>query len=103
MPFDDEPEFPQSLSEGDGRVRLDWGDRYCGEASLAVSPPQRFLAEIPSWEYLIAEHPEPGQFRYLRFAWKQPRGDGVMIELAADGKWPQADESQYHYFSGKNE
>ncbi len=100
--FDDDPEFLRLLTEGDGRVRLDWEDRHCGNASLAVSPPQRFSARIPSWEYQVTEHPEPGQFRYLRFAWKQPRGDGLMIELAADGQWPQADESQHRYYSGNN-
>jgi hypothetical protein len=100
--FDDDPQFLRLLTEGHGPARLDWEDPHCGDASLAVSPPQRFSARIPGWEYQIAEHPEPGQYRYLRFAWKQPRGDGLMIELAADGQWPQADESQRRYYSGKN-
>ncbi len=102
MLFDDDPEFVKLLTEGSGRIRLEREDRHQGDVSLAVSPPQRFSAKIPGWEYPITEHPEPGQFRYLQFAWKQPRGDGVMIELAADGQWPQAGEARQRYFSGKN-
>ena len=29
-------------------------------------------------------------------------GQGVMIELAADGKWPPADKPLRRYYSGKN-
>ncbi len=102
MLFDDDPGFMSLLTEGDGQVRLEGNDRHRGDVSLVVSPPQRFSARIPGWDYQITEHPEPGQFRYLRFAWKQPLGDGVMIELAADGQWPQPGESRQRYFSGKN-
>ncbi len=102
MLFDDDPGFVELLSEGSGRARLEAADRHSGGVSLAVSPPQRFSARIPGWGYQITEHPEPGQFRYLRFAWKQPAGDGVMLELAADGSWPAAGQSRQRYYSGKN-
>jgi putative heme-binding domain-containing protein len=100
--FDDDPGFAELLNEGAGQTRVEWEDRYQGHLCLAVSPPQRFSPRIAGWEYEIRERPEPGQFRYLRFAWKQATGDGVMIELAAAGRWPAADESRLRYFSGRN-
>ncbi len=36
------------------------------------------------------ENPGKGEFRYLWFAWKPSGGEGIMIELAADGRWPRA-------------
>ncbi|NQT38050.1 MAG: HEAT repeat domain-containing protein [Planctomycetes bacterium] len=100
--FDDEAGFLDVLTEGEGRLRLERADPYAGSLSLAVTPPQRFSARIAGWQYRITENPGPGEFRYLRFAWKQRTGDGVMIELAADGQWPSADQSRRRYFSGKN-
>lgn len=100
--FDDDVQFPRLLNEGDGTARLVSGDRYRGAAALAVRPPQKYSAAIPGWQFHIAEHPGPGEYRYLRFAWKQEHGDGVMLELAADGVWPAADSPRQRYFSGHN-
>ncbi|MHB8973898.1 MAG: PVC-type heme-binding CxxCH protein [Pirellulaceae bacterium] len=101
--FDDDPKFPLLLTEGDGVARLVTDDRYRGAASLAIRPPQRFSAAIPGWQYPIAEKPGSGEYRYLRFAWKQADGNGVMLELATDGQWPAADVSRQRYYSGRNE
>jgi putative heme-binding domain-containing protein len=100
--FDDDPGFVDLLTEGAGTACLETADYHRGKAALAVSPPQRFSAKIPGWAYRIRERPEPGEFRYLRFAWKLAAGDGVMIELAADGNWPAAHDSRWRYYSGKN-
>jgi len=100
--FDDDAQFPLLLNEGDGDVRVVTRDAHRGAAALAVQPPQRFSAAIPGWQFRIAEHPGPGEYRYLRFAWKQEQGEGVMLELAADGVWPAADVSTHRYYSGTN-
>ena len=102
MLFDDDPAFIALLREGKGQARLESNDPFSGKAALAVTPPQRFSASIPDWQYRIAENPGPGEFRYLRFAWKQQHGHGVMLELAADGHWPPADQARHRYYSGKN-
>src|SRR5262249_2503640 len=39
---------------------------------------------------------------YLRFAWKSLGAQGVMLELAADGAWPPANQAVRRYYSGKN-
>ncbi len=100
--FDDEPQLVQMLTSGSGSARLEPTDHFSGGASLAVTPPQRFHERIPGWEYRIAENPAPGQFRYIRFAWKSRAGEGVMIELAADGAWPPANQPLRRYYSGRN-
>ena len=74
---------------------------HSGSAYLAVTPPQRFSPRIPEWSFPIRQHPQPGEYRYLRFAWRG-EGHAVMIELAADGRWPPADKPLRRYYSGRN-
>jgi putative heme-binding domain-containing protein len=100
--FEDDPAFVQALVSGDGTVSLSTDDRHSGTAALKVTPPQRFNLRITNWEYKITAAPAPGEYRYLRLAWKSHRGEGVMVELAGDGRWPPADKAQWRYYSGKN-
>ena len=99
--FEDQASLVEALNQGSGTVRLRTEGPYSGKACLAVTPPQRFSPRIPDWGYRITQNPGPGEFRYLRFAWKS-RGDGIMMELAADGAWPGATEAVRRYYSGKN-
>jgi hypothetical protein len=69
---------------------------------LRVTPPQRFSAQIPGWNYRITEKPGPGEYRYLRLAWKTPEGSGVLLELADGGRWPDAEKPRCRIYSGKN-
>jgi hypothetical protein len=100
--FDDEGAFVAALKEGEGTATLTTEDKFTGKACLRVTPPQRFAARIPGWNYRIVEKPGPGEYRYLRLAWKTPEGSGVMVELANDGRWPAADEAHCRFYSGKN-
>lgn len=100
--FDDDRAFAEQLTEGDGAATLVTDDRHCGTAALRVTPPQRHSPRLPGWDYHIAENPQPGEFRCLRFAWKSPQAHGIMLELAADGQWPPAEQPLRRYFCGKN-
>lgn len=100
--FEDEPELVAALKEGGGQVALSTTDRFSGQAALRVSPPQRHSPRIAGWHHRIVEKPEPGQYRYLRFAWKSAGAYGIMLELAAGGAWPPADKPLRRYYSGKN-
>jgi putative membrane-bound dehydrogenase-like protein len=100
--FDDDPGFVDLLDQGEGRAVLETADRFAGNAALRIAPPQRWSLRIPGWQYPIVEHPAPGEYRYLRFAWKTCGGQGVMIELAGDGNWPPADKPLWRYYSGRN-
>jgi putative heme-binding domain-containing protein len=100
--FEDDSAFTEILNEGQGKARMELGDKFSGAASLRMAPLQRSNARIPGWQYRIAENPGPGEFRYFRFAWKSLGGHGVMIELAGDGQWPPAEKPIWRYCAGKN-
>jgi putative membrane-bound dehydrogenase-like protein len=100
--FDDERSFADLLTEGDGTARIALDQPLSGDACLVVTPPQRWNLRIPGWQYRITENPGPDEYRYMRFAWKCPGGQGVMIELAGDGRWPPAEKPLRRYYAGKN-
>jgi putative heme-binding domain-containing protein len=102
MLFDEDPALLPLLNEGEGKVSIDTAERFAGAVSLRVVPLQRSRARIPGWQYRIVENPEPGEYRYLRYAWKSRGGHGVMIELAGDGKWPPAEKPLWRYYAGRN-
>jgi hypothetical protein len=91
---DVEPQFFARLNndgslDGSG-VGYELRDVYSGAASVRVTPHQRFCSKLPGWNFEIAEQPVPGQFRYIRFAWKRIGGDGIMIQLHnSTGSWNQ--------------
>jgi hypothetical protein len=43
---------------------------------------------IPNWDFEIAEKPEPGQYRYLRFAWKATSANTTGMSLLLGRTWP---------------
>ncbi len=85
--FEDERNFAARLTEGGGQVTVNEDDRYSGLMSLQVTPDQRFRTQLPGLDVAIKEHPGPGEYRYLRFAWKKPAGKNVMLQLHANGNW----------------
>ena len=85
--FEDEPGFPAILHEGGGKISLETADRYAGTAALRIAGDQRFRAKMPGWGFTIAEKPGPGQFRYLRFAWRKQGGNNIALQLNANNKW----------------
>ena len=100
--FDDEPSFVKALIDGNGTATLITTDKLSGQASLRITPLQRHSRSVAGWKFRIVEHPKPGEFRYLRFAWKSVGAKGVLIELAASGAWPSAKSPLRRYASGQN-
>jgi putative heme-binding domain-containing protein len=100
--FDDSPAFAGLLTEGGGSVTVVTGDKHSGSASLRITPLQRHSKRIPGWAFRIRENPGPGEYRYLRLAWKAPQAAGVMVELADNGAWPSSGSPERRYYSGKN-
>jgi putative membrane-bound dehydrogenase-like protein len=100
--FDGDRALVKALNEGEGTASLAAEEPFAGKASLRVTPSQRFAARIPGWSYRIVEEPGPGEYRYLRLAWKTPAGAGVMVELADKGAWPPADSARGRLYSGAN-
>lgn len=100
--FDDDSAFVKLLDTGSGTASLATEDVHSGKVALVITPPQRYSHRIPGWSFPIVERPGPGEFRYLRLAWKTRGADGVMLELAADGGWPAPGDPVRRYYSGKN-
>ena len=71
--------------DGDGDVRLVDEGAWSGASALRVEAAMRIARNVPGWGYRIAENPQPGEFRYLRFAWKLERGETAMVALADQG------------------
>ena len=100
--FDDQPQFLAALASGNGKSRLFAEGAFGGQAALGITPLQRDGVKIPGWNFEIRKQPQPGEYRYLRLAWKK-RGEGsVMIELAANGAWPDAKVAKGRYVAGPN-
>ena len=85
--FEDEADFPAILNEGGGQIALETGDRYAGTSAIRITGDQRFRAKMPGWGFTIAEKPGPGQFRYIRFAWRKQGGDNILLQMNANGAW----------------
>lgn len=100
--FEDQPQFLAALGSGNGKGRMVTEEAFAGSAALGMTPLQQDGVKIPGWNFQIREQPQPGEFRFLRLAWKK-RGEGsVMIELAADGHWPDAKVAKGRYVAGPN-
>jgi hypothetical protein len=61
---------------------------------------------LPNLGVKIRENPGPGEYRYIRFAWKKAQGNAICLQLAHDGKFGPGDSSRegakfrYHAGSG---
>ena len=53
-----------------------------GQTGPTWVPP--FGHVVPNWDFEIAENPQPGQYRYLQFAWKalSPQTRGISLRVA---------------------
>ncbi len=85
--FDENEAFIAALSEGDGMASVDAVERYSGKIAVKVTPNQKFNPQLPGLGVKIRENPGPGEYRYLRFAWKKKGGDTVVLQLNHDGQW----------------
>ena len=99
---DDAGRMARGLNAGEDQTNLGkagaWGeDCFSGVCCMKVAGYQRFRANIPGWGFPIVEKPRPGEYRYLRFAWKRPEGAGIMVQLSLSGgmDWGR-------YFAGQN-
>jgi hypothetical protein len=71
-------------------------DRFAGPFALRVTPQQRFRSLIKGWNYAIRDKPAPGEYRFLRLAWKKVGGSGIMVQLCDNGNW------EHRYVGGTN-
>lgn len=100
--FEDQSEFVEQLKEGGGQATLASEEKYSGSFSIKVTPDQRFNPALPSLGVKIRENPGPGEFRYLRFAWKKQGGQAICLQLNHDGQWGPAGDKpgKFRYHAG---
>jgi hypothetical protein len=60
---------------------------FSGTTGIRIVPMQRFHPTIPGWKYRIVEKPGPGEYRYLRFAWKADGCAGIMVQMHDERDW----------------
>jgi putative membrane-bound dehydrogenase-like protein len=99
--IDEDPAIAGILKDAKATARMDETEKFSGKMSLLVTPPGVSAPRVKGWDYKIRETPAPGEFRYLRLAWKA-EGNGAMVETAANGLWPEANAATRRYYSGKN-
>ncbi|MBI3838596.1 MAG: hypothetical protein HY288_11775 [Planctomycetia bacterium] len=100
--FEDQVEFLANLKEGGGHASLIAEEKYSGLASIKVTPDQRLNLALPGLGVKIRETPGPGEYRFLRFAWKKQGGQTICLQLNHDGMWGPAanNPAKFRYHAG---
>jgi hypothetical protein len=82
--FDESDDIIEHLQEGEGELSLAAVEPKHGAWSLKLTSGDRSNAAIPGFDFPIREHPELGEFRYLRFSWKKKSGGQIGFQLGHD-------------------
>lgn len=85
--FDDEPKFIESFSATDGKLTRATGDRFTGGACMQLSRGSAENTTVADLHAKIRPNPGPGEYRYLRFAWRKRGGGSAVLQLADNGAW----------------
>ena len=88
--MEDEPEVLDMLSQGGAEYGVETTDKASGTMSIRVKSPWRFAERVPGWEWKIREQPGEDEYRFLRLSWKARGETTPMVEIAYDGRWPDA-------------
>jgi hypothetical protein len=101
--FEDEQEFVDQLTEGDAQIALSDQEIYTGGYSLLLKKKPQSRTSIPGMAIKIRENPGPGEYRYLRFAWKGVgKVERIGLQLIDDGKQGPAPTKveKFTYYGG---
>jgi len=99
--FEDRAEFTLLPSQGEpkGIAELLAEGAYAGTSCVRITPGGRFKIELGEMSVPIREHPRWGEFRYIRFAFRE-RGKGqVVLELEHDDD----EQRKLRYFAGRGD
>src|SRR5262249_12325002 len=94
--FDENEADLRSLNHPSGLFKFRYSDAFSGSKCLEVKGPVMLAPQwhppfghaTPNWDFEIAEQPSPGQYRYLRFAWKATSDKTTGISLLVGRAWP---------------
>ncbi len=96
--FDEQEDIRHDLYSDHG-FALSLEGAYSGGRCLTLTPPpggqaiagqpwqQQFGHTVRNWDFEIVENPQPGQYRWLQFAWKAlgPETKGISLKLSDGG------------------
>ena len=91
--------LPQ-LTDADGNSgesRVETAEVFSGKSAVRIVPLQRFRSHLPGWNYRIVEKPSPGEYRYVRWAWKADGCAGTMVQFHIASGW------SVRYCAGNND
>ena len=100
--FSDDASFASQLDQGAGKARIKFDLQDDRGAYLVISPKQRYSRNLEGWKFPIRENPASGEYRYLRLTWKSEGAEGLMLELADKGQFPDESQPYRSYHSGRN-
>ena len=89
--------LPQLTSGAPSEGSVERAEVFSGRSAARVTPMQRFCTHVPGWNYRIAEKPGPGEYRYVRWAWKSDGCAGTMVQFHIETGW------SIRYCAGNND
>lgn len=84
--FEDDERLAADLS-GEVPLRLSRGSPYSGAIALALANGERANPRLPRMRIPIRYQPGPGEYRFLRFAYRKRGGGRVGLQLAHNGRF----------------
>src|SRR5688500_15828059 len=79
-----------------GQGHVERAEVFSGKSGVKIVPMQRFGPQIPGWNYRITEKPRNGEYRYVRWAWRQDGCVGTMVQFHIETGW------SVRYCAGQN-
>ena len=98
--FEDEGEFVAQLTQGEGTAQLAIDTVYSGQTSIKIIANEKSNANLDGFACAIREKPRPGQYRFLRFAWRKLAGQTICLSLARNGYFGSDKTSALGYHAG---
>ena len=93
--FDEGEDLKDAMIYGNSGIEFRFDGAYAGGRALSVRGDggggPRFQREVghavPHWDFEIVENPQPGQYRWLQFAWRalSPQTKGITLHLPYAG------------------
>ncbi|HLJ10762.1 MAG TPA: NPCBM/NEW2 domain-containing protein, partial [Planctomycetaceae bacterium] len=103
--LEDDSPMIEELTEGNGTAALETGDRFSGRASLRITPDDKNNPALPGWNLPVRSDPDPGEYRFVRFAWKKHGGKQIGLHLANSGAFADplqnVPKESYRYHVGR--
>ncbi|HEY1068700.1 MAG TPA: hypothetical protein VGE52_21435, partial [Pirellulales bacterium] len=73
------------LNEGEGQARWSSDEPFAGKGSLTVVNGLKGTTRLDGLSAAIRDRPALGEYRFLRFAWKKPKGKRIAFHIGHDG------------------